>query len=129
MHVAMLVNNYDALLEETSDGIWDGPCRAPQVVKNSIESSIRSLAPQQRKIIRAIFYHEMTGADVGRALGISAPTVSQGKFISLNKIRDLLCSDPNVASYLIGVFKNFDTLERTRDEETNEVYAMELSGM
>ena len=70
----------------------------------------------------------MTGADVGRALGISAPTVSQGKYISLSKIRSLLDSDPNVASYLIGGFKNFEPLERTRDEEISEVYAMDLCG-
>ena len=101
--------------------LWNGPGRIPQVGKNSIESAIRSIALQQRKIVRGLFYHEMTGADVGRALGISAPTVSQGKFISLSKIRSLLNSDPNVASYLIGGFKNFKPLERTSDEEISDL--------
>lgn len=122
-----LIDDYEELLEDEVEGIWSGPCRVPCVVRKSIEVAIRSLAPQQRQVIRGLFYHSMTGVGVARRLKISPSAVAQAKIISLNKIRSLLESDLNVLSYLIGGSKNFD-LPASRDEEIKAVYRADLEG-
>ena len=124
----VLVEDYESLLEETTEGIWDGPCTVPAPVRSRVEGAIKSLSPRQRAVIRGLFYRGLPETEVARMLRISQPAVNQTKIISLNNIRSLLAVDLIVRSYLIGGSKNFAPRKQSKTAEIREVYQLDLKG-
>lgn len=123
-----LVDIYRDLLEDQTEPIWSGPCRVPQKVKTAIESSVRGLAPQQRKVIRGIYFHDLTGIEVAKITGTSPQNVQKSKANSLNKIKSLLETNVDVRSYLLGGSENLPCRERSLDEQIVDVYRLDLRG-
>jgi hypothetical protein len=124
----VLLDKYQQLLEEVSEGVRWSSCTVPQHVITQIHLALRALAPQQKKIIAGSFWDGLSERELAEKLQIAKTTVNESKKISLSKIKDFLEKDPTTLSYLIGGNKNLAPRKRSRDEQVRQVYAIDLNG-
>ena len=122
------VDNYESLLEEQTETIWEIQGRVPEPVRKCVDGAIRKLPETQRKVIRATYFHEIPQTKIARFLKISPAAVTQTKNLSLNKIKDLIEFDLNVAAYLIGGSANLPLRTQTEKQELLQVYRADLNG-
>ena len=122
------VATYDDLFEDNLETLWGGFCPLPESVQRQTHLAIRSLTPVQRAVIRGLYFFGLSQAKLAQRLKVAQQTVSESKIISLKKIKSLLEVDPIVATYLIGGSANLKPFERSRDEQTREVYIRDLKG-
>lgn len=124
----VVIDGYQMLLEEVSEGIWSKPCSVPLHVKRKIDEAIKRLSSVNRKIIRGIFWGNLNQSQIAKKLKISQPAVFRAKNFSLNQIKELLQVDVITAAYLIGGSQKSTLQNRSRDEEIQEVYGVDLNG-
>ena len=123
-----LVNDYNSLTEEVTEGIWEQIPSLPLEVQSKVRGALKQLSPVQRKIINGIFFKDLSQSAVARSLGVTHQTVNESKKISLKKIKELLENDPAVAAYLIGGSEKMAHRQKSREEEIREVYREDLKG-
>ncbi len=124
----VLLDGYEKLLEEISEGIQWTSCSVPQHVVTQIKLARRTLTPLQNKIIAGLFWDNLSERQMAGKLETAQQTVHESKIISLKKIKHFLEKDPVTRSYLIGGNKNLAPRKRSRDEEIRQVYAIDLNG-
>ncbi len=124
----MSVADFETLLEESSEGLWEGPLHVPDPVKKVVSQALRLLTKKQTHIIWLTYWCEYSQPEIARRLKISHQAACSTKIISLNKIKDFLANDVAVSSYLIGGSKNFDPKPRNQHEQILEIYFQDLKG-
>ncbi len=123
-----LIDDFESLLEESSEALWDGPLHVPEPVKRSIEGALKLLTKKQKEAIWLIYWRGLSLTGASRKLEICRKSVLERIDGSLNKIERLLKKSPAVSSYLIGGSKNFDPKPRNQHEQILEIYFQDLKG-
>lgn len=123
------VDNFEELLEQTSEGIaWGSSSKLPIAISRRIQEAMRLLTKQQKQILQLHFWGEMSERQIAQYMEISQQTVHVSKKSSLSKIKDFLENDAVTQSYLIGGSKNSKENTGTREQQIREVYLMDLQG-
>jgi DNA-directed RNA polymerase specialized sigma24 family protein len=72
---------------------WCPPVNIACPIAEDLDAALTALSKAERDLIQALFLHECSEAEIGRALGISQRAVSKRKHAILKLLRDQLLSE------------------------------------
>lgn len=86
--------NYGEIIDEESDfEEMLAEISNDRDLKQKLYKGMKTLSPQERKIIRMKFYEQKENNEIAEILNISPCTVSQTKCRAMKKLREIVCKN------------------------------------